>query len=419
MSHTFTIDRLRRNNIFLVKKEDIAFGLLLLGTVIAIFGSMGAWFLQPFFTTYGVLAVIPIVMSWGISSAVGNCFYAKSPTIYAALMYFVFQLYAALVHGKNVNFLINGIVFTVILAALFTLKTEWRVKLTRALCVTLGCIFAVSIPAYLLFLIGVPLPNSPFTGSQGLYELENFYLFLFNESGSSVDSLIPRFQAVFMEPGHMGTLCVLLLLTQVGRWKKWYNMLMAIAVILSFSLAAYVLYAIVLFAAMWIRGKHVMGKLLAVVAVIAVVGVGAYFYNDGDNMMNQLILTRLEMDDEGNLAGDNRTTPQFQGMFDEFMQSDDVLWGREYDMFSTMGYGNSGYRVFIYSNGLIGVFFITLIYLLIGIGAASRRAVVSMLILAVAIFWERATLDVMYNIIPLFLAAQWQPERKEEAIGTY
>lgn len=417
MSHMLAIDRSRLHDLFIVKKESIGFGLLVIGVLIAIFGSMGVWVLQPFFTTYGVLAVVPIVLSWGVSSAERNCFYAKSPVIYAALVYLVFQLYSAIVHGKNVNFLINGIVFTVILAALFTLKDEWRSRMTRTLCVTMGCIFSLSIPAYLLFVIGVPLPNSPFTSSQGLYELDNYYLFLFNESGSSVDALIPRFQSIFMEPGHMGTLCVLLLLTQVGQWRKWYNILMAVAIVLSFSLAAYVLYVIVVFAGMWMKGKHIVGKLIVIGVIIAAIGIGSYSYNDGDNLLNQLIVSRLEMDDEGNLAGDNRTTPQFQGMFEEFMHSDDVLWGRNYDMFSTMGYGNSGYRVFIYSNGLVGVFFITLFYLLMCVGAFSRRAAVSMLILAVAIFWERATLDVMYNIIPLFLASHWQPERKEEALG--
>lgn len=93
---------------------------------------------------------------------------------------------------------------------------------------------------------------------------------------------------------------------------------------------------------------------------LAAICIVAFYYNGGDNLIHDLILMRLEIED-GEMVGDNRVTDDFQMEFDDFLQSSDIFLGREMD-WST--FGNSGFRVYIYENGLIGLLLVILLYFL-------------------------------------------------------
>ena len=173
---------------------------------------------------------------------------------------------------------------------------------------------------------------------------------------------LPRFNSVFMEPGHLGTAGTFLLLTQLGNWKKWYNAIILVSTILTFSLAAFVLLVMVMFVNAWVKGKRILPKLLCLVGFLIIVTIGAILYNDGDNLLNTLIIERLEIDD-GKLAGDNRVTDTFEAAYNDFLQTDDILFGREYEL-AEFGWGNAGYRVYIYDYGLVVLALTILFYIL-------------------------------------------------------
>lgn len=139
-----------------------------------------------------------------------------------------------------------------------------------------------------LYILGFPLPSSPIAHETLMYSYTNYYFFLIDDRSFLI--LLPRFQSVFMEPGHLGTASVLLLLTQLGKWKKWYNVILLIATLMSFSLAAFVLLAIVLFINVWLKRKRILPKILLVVGILTSTAIVAIFYNDGDNMLNTLII---------------------------------------------------------------------------------------------------------------------------------
>jgi hypothetical protein len=393
----------------LFSRESVGYGLMFFGVLISMFATIGVWLFWPIQNIFAFVAIIPIAMSWVISKNTGDSLYELNSSRYAPLIFFAFQIYSVIINGNNINYLVGGLLSSLIILAVFSLKPEIRTRLARNMSMLMGCILIVSIPTWLLFVMGFPLSNVSVEPPNGLYTFDNYFFFL---NGNDEFTIMPRFQSIFLEPGHVGTMCVLLLFTQVGSWRKWYNLLMIVALLLSFSLAAYVLFVIVIFASMWMKGQRIILKLLAVGALLVGVGVGSYFYNGGDNMVNQLILARLEMDDSGRLAGDNRVTPQFEGQYDDFIKSDDIFFGRDYDI-EKVGFGNSGYRVFIYNQGLVGVLFMIIFYALMPACSRWKRSVITMWIMTIAIFWERATPDILYNIIPLFIASCWEPADKE------
>ena len=188
---------------------------------------------------------------------------------------------------------------------------------------------------------------------------------------------------------------------------------MIVALIMSFSLAAYILFVMVIVGRMWIFRKKIALKLIIVVGMLAAIVAGSYFYNDGDNMLNQLIVARMEVNDDGELAGDNRVTESFKAGYEDFLKSGDILTGRDYSV-EKYGFGNSGYRVFIFDNGLLGALMYLLFYLSLVIGAKDKRAAIVMLAVAAAVFWERATGMAYYNIVPLFISLYPSLDKKAE-----
>ena len=90
-------------------------------------------------------------------------------------------------------------------------------------------------------------------------------------------------------------------------------------------------------------------KLVYTITILSSVTIASFYYNDGDNLLHDLIMVRLEIED-GEMAGDNRVTEDFKVEYENFINSQDILTGRDRDM---SDFGNSGYRVFIYDYGLL------------------------------------------------------------------
>lgn len=168
---------------------------------------------------------------------------------------------------------------------------------------------------------------------------------------------------------------------------------------MTFSLAAYVLLVVIIFLNLWMRGENVIGRILLTVTLIIGVAIGAFYYKDGDNLLHDLILIRLEVNDEGELSGDNRVAGWFESEYESYLQSSDIFFGRDYDTEIT---GNSGYRVFIYENGFVGLFLVILFYLLSMSKAENKRVVISVFIIAFLCFWVRGYPLWYSNFIPLY-----------------
>ena len=133
------------------------------------------------------------------------------------------------------------------------------------------------------------------------------------------------------------------------------------------------------------------------------IGVGAIFYNDGDNMVNNLIMARLEISNDGTIEGDNRVTDSFDAEYQSFLSSSDLLTGREYSM-EKFGFGNSGYRVFLYDNGLIALILVALFYLSLAFSVrqTNKRIIFTMLTITLLTFIIRSS-PLAYNyFIPLY-----------------
>ena len=115
-----------------------------------------------------------------------------------------------------------------------------------------------------------------------------------------------RFQSVFLEPGYLAAMLSLLLFALKYDFSKWYNKVLLLALILSFSLAGYLVSRLGYVIYLVVDGRSL--KKIVLFSFLAIIAYNVSLtYNNGDNYINRMIIDRLEYDEEKGIAGNNRT----------------------------------------------------------------------------------------------------------------
>ena len=361
----------RLSDLYLIRKERLAIALFYVGMLIAFLGSMSPWFMWPLGTFYPALAALFIIAALLVSYTMEEPVFSRSDFLWPLLAFFVYSIYEGLSSGRNINGYIMMLFKAVIVFSLLYLNTDRLFRLTTFIAKVMGVLLAVSLAGHFLYLLGIPLPGKTVQFGE-FYTFTNHYLFLLDDRNLFV--IVPRFNSYFPEPSHIGSAAAFLLFAQRGHWRKWYNMVLLATIFFSFSLAAYIYLTAIIFLNLWIEKKAMFRKLAITVALLVVAVTAAFTYKGGDNLVHDLILLRLEVDDD-KLAGDNRVTGNFERDFDNFLGSKDIIFGRKYD--SNVEFGNAGFKVFFYDHGLVGIILIFLFYFLALRNADNKRAVAS------------------------------------------
>ena len=395
----FIWKKIRLYNLYIWEKEAIVRYSFYAGMAIAFLGSLNPWFMWPLGIYYIIVSSMLFALSMGISFSITKPYYDRYDYILPTLLVTVLVFYQTFIRGRSLNEYIANIFHIIIFYTIFKVNIEELRKFCDLLSKAIGGFLIVSMFFYLLFLFGFPLPSRD-AHFLTTYSYSNYYFFLLDDR--DIFTIIPRFHSVFLEPGHMGTMTVMLLFTQIGKWKEWYNISLITATLFSFSLAAYGLFIGVIFLGLWVKGKEIIKKGIYVVGLLTVITIGSFYYNNGNNMLHDLIMIRLEVDD-GELAGDNRVTGDFEADFESLMSSSDALWGRDRN---TETFGNSGFRVFIYDYGLVGLFLVMAFYLVALYNPKYLRAMTAALIISALNFIIRGYPLWYANFIPIYCVAK-------------
>lgn len=400
---------IRKWNISLLSKEKCADVFLYTGMIMVFWGSMHPWFMWPLRDLYVIPASLLMILAAMISNSTTKREIKPTRSLFPLLLYTVVLYYMLYATQVNATGMIVNLFNIPIFYVLFCLKPAKLMSLGTAVSKCMACLLLPSIIAFLLFLVGFSLPSVNVTyGEESLYSYTNYFFFMLDDR--LLTAIFPRFSSVFLEPGHLGTATVLLLMTQCGKWKKWYNVVLLIATLLSFSLAAYILLVVIIFLNMWMQKKHILKKMIAVIALLATVTIITVTYNNGNNILNDLIFMRMEVED-GEMSGDNRVTDDFKDEFDSFCTSSDLFLGRDMDASIS---GNSGYRVFIYEYGLVGLMLMTAFFIVILSQGKYKRAVTAVTIVSVLLFIVRAHMLWYCFFIPSYIMIFYEKTDKKQ-----
>ena len=382
-------------------KRDIAIALFTTGIAINIFASihvMYFWMIEA----YCPFVTMPLfIMSVLLSRSTRTPIFTRTDFLLPTLLSLIVQYYQCLVNAQNIVPFIISTASLCMFYCMFRIDKEIAEKSLTKICKVFAGFLIISILFFFLHFIGVNLPNM--SAERGNYSYTNFFFFLLDDR-ELWNILIPRFNSVFLEPGHMGTTIIMLLATQIGKWKKWYNVVLFVALLMSFSLAAYCLGVMLLFLRLWMLRRKIVLKVLGLVSFLGIIVGGSFVYNDGDNMLNNLIVMRLEVSDTGDdFKGNNRVSEDFEKEFESFLGSSDVLFGREMDY---EGWGNSGYRVYIYDYGMAGFALFLVFYFFAFRTGRDIRAITTAFVLAMTNFWIRGYPMLFAFLYPYFIISQ-------------
>ena len=389
------------NKYLVFGKRDIAIALFTIGIAINIFASihvMYFWMIEA----YCPFVTMPLfIMSVLLSRSTRTPIFTRTDFLLPTLLSLIVQYYQCLVNAQNIVPFIISTASLCMFYCMFRIDKEIAEKSLTKICKVFAGFLIISILFFFLHFIGVNLPNM--SAERGNYSYTNFFFFLLDDR-ELWNILIPRFNSVFLEPGHMGTTIIMLLATQIGKWKKWYNVVLFVALLMSFSLAAYCLGVILLFLRLWMLRRKIVLKVLGLVSFLGVIVGGSFVYNDGDNMLNNLIVMRLEVSDTGDdFKGNNRVSEDFEKEFESFLGSSDILFGREMDY---EGWGNSGYRVYIYDYGMAGFALFLVFYFFAFRTGRDIRAITTAFVLAMTNFWIRGYPMLFAFLYPYFIISQ-------------
>ena len=188
-----------------------------------------------------------------------------------------------------------------------------------------------------------------------------------------------RFNSVFLEPGYMSALLCFMLYALNYDFHKRYIRILVYGLILSFSLAGYILFAVGFFFSQMQKKKAILFRILCVISFVCAFAFVGENYNQGKNLVNERILTRLKYDEEKGLSGNNRTSDMTREYLLQGFFNGDVLWGLgqervqsinkspdSNEIFSHDKINGTGFEYYIVVYGLIPVFFYFLFYVYLG-----------------------------------------------------
>lgn len=231
-------------------------------------------------------------------------------------------------------------------------------------------------------------------GSNDSYYFQNHILCLVNLN--IIDADVLRFSSVFLEPGHVAMIGAFTLYANHFDFKKWTTWIILIISMVTLSLAGYVLIAIG-FLMVRLQKSNTLKNLATLVGasiVIAIIYFAAVSYNNGDNLVNIMIVERLQPDEEKGISGNNRFYGQTDMVFDSFLTSSDLFTGISREKYQSYvadaTVAGAGYKMYLLEMGLLGTLLALFSYLLIAKKAVNKRFIYDFILLFIIAFLQRA-----------------------------
>lgn len=299
--------------------------------------------------SFGLLTLIFV-----LTNRTWFCFSNKS-----ILLFFIFlAAYFIKIPSGNINRYILPLLGLAPLYILFFIKNIYQVSLLNKFSKILAIIVAISSLGWILHLLNIPLPYfydffgeaHELSGQEFQYMYRNHYIFLEN---IGVYITISRFSCIFLEPGYFSILMVFMLYIGQFNISKHENLIFLIALLLSISLAGYLMGLGAYIAHLYSTGNRKRIKtLLALFIVIYVALLFFEFYNGGHNSINNGFLERMKWNEETeNIAGYNRTNDETDKEFIQVITGPNVLLGKKNTSISIY---SVGYKPYIIHHGVVG-----------------------------------------------------------------
>ena len=211
-------------------------------------------------------------------------------------------------------------------------------------------IFSITlVPSILVFLIvyffRVDLPHT-FIEALNIEKWYDYvrYPFLV-QPNQIIDQFLPRFCGYYDEPGVVGTIAGVILLSSGFNLKKRVNIPIFIAGLLSFSFAFIIMTLVYGF--IFVNSKY---KIFIAIGILGIV----ILFSENE-LLDSYVFSRFQVEN-GQLTGDNREADEdFKGWYKEFSKTNDYYLGLGGNTSQTFNSGGASYKNMVVDYGIISV----------------------------------------------------------------
>ena len=182
---------------------------------------------------------------------------------------------------------------------------------------------------------------------------ENYFFCTMYAIGETV-----RFNGPFNEPGHLGMMSAFLLFADGFKFHKKSTWIIFLALLMTLSLSGYILAFVGFLFSKYYNGKIKMNVMLPFLIFIVAGYLYGVYYNDGENIINERIISRFEYDEERGIVGNNRVQGDIHLYFLSLLSDPYLLmFGYDYETVHQWAYEGSrgtGMEMFIVRFGIVG-----------------------------------------------------------------
>ena len=312
-----------------------------------------------------LLSFVPFFFFYIFSQKIGVSQKNFSLIFFVGLLYFLLFI-------KHPN---NGLFRLIVMcggwlniASIILLSAKDKCKLLDIITNFIIVILIISSIGWILYLCGYGIPVYEYVDMHNDQHYLNNHFVFYDNAERDIFS-IPRFRSVFIEPGQLATPCVYLFFARGGQFKDWKNIVLLISILLSFSLAGYVvLFLGIILNLIFVRRNVGIIKLLVLFSVMGTISFSIIKAANEDNPLYSLIFERLEYDEETGISGNDRSDTVFDVNFNKFVNSGDILFGIGDEMAEgEVNWANhaSGIKKYLVNFGIVGVVTMILLTLLL------------------------------------------------------
>lgn len=222
-----------------------------------------------------------------------------------------------------------------------------------------------------------------------------------------------RLCSIFNEPGGLGTVCAFLFIITFKKSTKLEKIILLVCGALTFSLAFFIL--IYVFFLVYLLQKNIKCFIpMLILAVLFFLIPYIDFHNDAIN----LFVARMKIVN-GGLAGNNRTTREFDYLYNEFKKTKEIFWGKG------IGYSLaahvSTFKSYIVQMGVIGAGIFLAEWIVCAVKKANKirfnYIILAMFIMSV---YQRPNIPLtLTGYLIVFGGFAWQYERRNEELNVY
>lgn len=382
-----------------IDKNIASWWLLCGGMILFFFADLHPWFLwsvEQFMMPMGAMLCIMAVI---LNQNSDKPLLARQDFFHAFLFCSILYVYSMLTGQITVGSIVVSASAIVAFYCLLRLSPSDAERLIDVIAICYGTLMLFSVSAFIAVMLGINIPFTDVEYQNGNYHYLNYKFFMINLGDMKED--IPRFCAYFIEPGYVAATACFLLLSQWGKWHKWYNIPIIVSLFISLSLTAYIIFPLIIFLGLWMDGKRILPKFALLVCLVFLFFIVVISYDGGDNVFYERIVDRLTIED-GGLKGNNRVDADFNNELMDMLDSPDIFLGRDA---SVLDWGNSGAMVFLYDYGIIGVLLMICMYGSTFLMGSDFKKVVSSSIIFFLIFLSQGNAIWLCYYFPIFAAA--------------